>query len=49
MGKRAAVEGWPFALVHVYAANTHQPIHPYRFHIVSCCVIIYEIFNRKLR
>ncbi len=24
MGKRAAVQGWPFALVHAYAANTHQ-------------------------
>ncbi len=24
MGKRAAVQGRPFALVRVYAANTHQ-------------------------
>ncbi len=24
MGKRAPVQGWPFALAHAYAANTHQ-------------------------
>ncbi len=24
MGKRAAVQGWPFAFVRAYAANTHQ-------------------------
>ncbi len=24
MGKRTTVQGWPFALVHAYAANTHQ-------------------------
>ncbi len=24
MGKRAPVQGWPFALVHACAANTHQ-------------------------
>ncbi len=24
IGKRAPVQGWPFALVHAFAANTHQ-------------------------
>ncbi len=24
MGKRAAVQGWPFALVHAYAANMNH-------------------------
>ncbi len=24
MGKRAAAQGWPIALVYVYAANTHH-------------------------
>ncbi len=24
MGKRANIQGWPFALVHACAANTHQ-------------------------
>ncbi len=26
MGKREAVQGWPFALVHAYATNTHQSL-----------------------
>ncbi len=28
MGKRAADQGWPFPLVHAYAANTHQVSQP---------------------
>ncbi len=49
MGKRAPVQGWPFALVHACAANTHQGtfksltclahnLHPAWYNSVESCL-----------
>ncbi len=48
MGRHAAVQGWPFALVHAYAANTHQCAHEERsisrvFRKAAACTQLIQI------